>query len=183
MPFRYARCDQCEKKRVQENNERNWGDRNAQQRGEINCAHSAISLPLPLSPIRERKKEIGDAARSLINSIARILRSYCVSRSRELYSNFSSFDQNTFTILTQIFLAMYFPKISKWIALQRRESSDKKMFSGQNICSFNAQYCRGFVNVGISYIFHQSRDARTFVRFRRQRSGGSYTLLSESPAL
>lgn len=57
------------------------------------------------------------------------------------------------------------------------------MFPEQNICSFNAQYHRGFVNVGISYIFHQSRDARTFVRFRRRRSEGSYVLPSESPSI
>lgn len=144
----------------------------------------AVSL-FPFSSIL-REERFETSRRSLINSIARILRDRIASHApRELYSNFSRFDQTTFCHFNIDFpRGVVFEDIKVDHARSRDgKSSCGKMFSEQNICSFNAQYRRGFVNVGISYIFHQSHDARTFVRFRRQRSGGSYIPLSESPAL
>lgn len=114
---------------------------------EINCAHCAASL----SHFLRRERESGaEYARSLISiqSHARILRSYRVARSRELHSNFSTFDRKNVCDANVHFPRSVLVTVSEDIKvnstmmfLQKRNLNCKLLFQ-ENICNLNAMLLR-----------------------------------------
>lgn len=152
IPFRYARSDRCEENRGKENTTKEIGAIGGMHNGiRGNKLRSLCGFTdFPIFFGAKERESGAEYARSLISiqSHARILRSYRVARSRELHSNFSTFDRKNVCDANVHFprsvLVTVFKDIkvnSTMMFLQKRNLNCKLLFQ-ENICNLNAMLLR-----------------------------------------